>query len=823
MFLFLLFSCILSLTGFWLFLSLYKFVEKKGEFMNEKALRILEYHKIIEQLENCATSPLGKALCKKLTPVSDLGEICRLQMETSDALARIYAKGSISFSGLYDIGPSLLRLKVGSSLGAGELLQISKQLDVALRVKSYSRRENDDLSKDCLDDMFAEIEPLTPLNNEIKRCIISEEEIADDASPALKSIRRSIRLTNDRIHQQLNSMVNSQNVGSKLQDNLVTMRNGRYCLPVKAEYRSQVEGMIHDQSSTGSTLFIEPMAVVRLNNELSSLAAKEKDEIEKILAALSEMAAQSQEQLANNLSVLSSLDFIFAKAQLSKNYNGSEPVFNENGYIHIKKGRHPLLDKKKVVPIDIVMGKDYKLLIVTGPNTGGKTVSLKTVGLFTLMGQSGLHIPAFDKSELAVFDDVFADIGDEQSIEQSLSTFSSHMTNIVHILNESNYKSLVLLDELCAGTDPTEGAALAIAILKNFLIRQVTTMATTHYSELKVFALSTKGACNACCEFDIATLSPTYRLLIGIPGKSNAFAISSKLGLPEFIISDAKKNIDAADQNFEDLIADLETSRSTIEKEQAEIEAYKKEITELKAQLEVKHDNIAKQKEQILRRANEQASKILQDAKDFADQTIRDMNKMAAGAASNKELEKQRTAVREKLDKVNKHLSSAPKKKGGQLRPQDLKPGDAVKVLSLNVNGIVASAPNAKGDLTVQMGILKSHVNIKDLELIDEEVIKTPMLKKTGAGKIKMSKSAQVSISINLIGKTVDEAMPELDKYLDDAYLAHLPQVTIIHGRGTGALKNAVHQKLRKSSHVKSFRLGEFGEGGYGVTVVDFK
>jgi len=793
--------------------------------MNEKALRILEYHKIIEQLESCATSPPGKALCQKLTPVSDLGEICRRQMETSDALARIYAKGSLSFSGLYDISPSFLRLKVGSNLGAGELLQIAKQLDVALRVKSYARKTDgaDAPDTDCLDEMFAQIEPLSPLNHEIRRCIISEEEIADDASPALKSIRRSIRLTNDRIHQQLNSMVNSQNIGTKLQDNLVTMRNGRYCLPVKAEYRSQVEGMIHDQSSTGSTLFIEPIAVVRLNNELSALAAKENDEIEKILSTLSEMAANSLEELSVNLSILAKLDFIFAKAQYSKNYNGTEPVFNENGYIHIKKGRHPLLDRKKVVPIDIVMGKDYKLLIVTGPNTGGKTVSLKTVGLFTLMGQSGLHIPAFDQSELAVFEDVFADIGDEQSIEQSLSTFSSHMTNIVHILNASNYKSLVLLDELCAGTDPTEGAALAIAILKNFLIRQVTTMATTHYSELKIFALSTKGACNACCEFDIATLSPTYRLLIGIPGKSNAFAISSKLGLPQFIINDAKKNIDAADQNFEDLIADLETSRTTIEKEQAQLETYKQEVASLKAQLEVKHDNIARQKEQILRKANEQASRILQEAKDFADQTIRDMNKMASGAASNKEMEKQRTAVREKLDKVNRHLALAPKKKQGQLKPEDLKPGDAVKVLSLNVNGIVSSVPNAKGDLMVQMGILKSRVNLKDLELIDEEVIQAPMLKKTGSGKIKMSKSTQVSISINLIGKTVDEAMPELDKYLDDAYLAHLPQVTVIHGRGTGALKNAVHQKLRKSSHVKSFRLGEFGEGGYGVTVVDFK
>ncbi len=864
--------------------------------MNEKALKILEYDKIIHQLADCATSPLGKALCRELVPVSDLEEIRARQTETSDALARIYAKGSLSFSGLYDIGPSLLRLKVGSNLGIVELLQISKQLDVALRVKSYARRASDAISRgrapggdssgrgpsarlsgaggepsgsgpsarfsgagsepsghgpsarfsgaarqgretdqnsvpdsaemsgaDSLDAMFAAIEPLTSLNREIQRCIISEDEIADDASPALKSVRRSIRLTNERIHQHLNDMINSQSVGSKLQDALVTMRGGRYCLPVKAEYRSQVEGMIHDQSSSGSTVFIEPMAVVRLNNELAALAAKEKAEIEKILAELSALTAENQEALATNLHVLARLDFIFAKAQLSRNYNGTEPVFNEDGYIHIKKARHPLLDKKKVVPIDIILGRDYKLLIVTGPNTGGKTVSLKTVGLLTLMGQAGLHIPAFDQSELSVFEDVFADIGDEQSIEQSLSTFSSHMTNIVRILKESTYRSLVLLDELCAGTDPTEGAALATAILKNFLLRQVTTMATTHYSELKVFALSTKGACNACCEFDVATLSPTYRLQIGIPGKSNAFAISSRLGLPQFIIDDARKNMDAADQSFEDLISDLETSRSAIEKEQAQVEAYKQEVAQLKAQLETRQENMDRQKEQILRRANEEAGKILQDAKDFADQTIRDMNKIAADAGSQRELEKQRTAIREKLDKVNSHLSDAPKKKEGNLRPQDLRPGDAVRVLSLGINGIVSSTPDRKGDLLVQMGILKSHVNIKDLELIDEEVIQAPSLSKTGAGKIKMAKSAQISASINLIGKTVDEAMPELDKYLDDAYLAHLPQATIIHGRGTGALKNAVHQKLRKSSHVKSFRLGEFGEGGAGVTVVDFK
>lgn len=791
--------------------------------MNEKALRILEYNKIIEKLTDCATSPMGKEMCKNLLPSTDLGEICLGQMETSDALSRIYAKGSLSFSGLRSIRDSLLRLKVGSSLSAAELMHIASLLETALRAKSYGRRETDDMSTDSLDGLFNAIEPLSPVCREIRRCILSEEEIADDASPGLKHVRRSIKLTNERIHSQLNTMVNSSSVSSMLQDNLITMRGGRYCLPVKAEYRSQIQGMIHDQSSSGSTLFIEPMAVVRLNNELRELAAKEKEEIEKILAELSNQCAEYQEELSTNITAMAHLDFVFAKANLSRSYSGTEPLFNENGYINIKKGRHPLLDKKKVVPIDISIGKDYRLLIVTGPNTGGKTVSLKTVGLLTLMGQAGLHIPAFDHSELSVYEDVFADIGDEQSIEQSLSTFSSHMTNIVSIIEQSNYRSLVLLDELCAGTDPTEGAALAMAILKNFLRRDVTTMATTHYSELKVFALSTEGACNASCEFNVETLSPTYRLLIGIPGKSNAFAISSKLGLPDYMIDEAKKFIDVNDQSFEDLIADLETSRSTIEKERLEIEQYKTEVAGLKQKLETKQDNLSKQKERILREANEQARKILQDAKDYADKTIRDMNKLAAGKTGNmKELEKKRSAVRDKLSKTDERLAMK-KDQAKKNRPEDFHPGDSVRVLSMNIKGTITGKPNSKGQVAVQMGILKSMVSLTDLELLDEEVIKAPTLKKTGAGKIKMSKSASISTSLNIIGKTVDEAMPELDKYLDDAYLAHLNQVTIIHGRGTGKLRTAVHNKLKKCRYVKSYRLGTFGEGETGVTIVDFK
>lgn len=791
--------------------------------MNEKALRILEYNKIIEKLTDFATSPMGKEMCKNLLPSTDLGEICQGQMETSDALSRIYAKGSLSFSGLRNIRDSLLRLKVGSSLSVTEFMHIASLLETALRAKSYGRRETDDMSTDSLDGLFNTIEPLSPVCREIRRCILSEEEIADDASPGLKHVRRSIKLTNERIHSQLNTMVNSSSVSSMLQDNLITMRGGRYCLPVKAEYRSQIQGMIHDQSSSGSTLFIEPMAVVKLNNDLRELAAKEKEEIEKILGELSNQCAEYQEELSTNITVMTHLDFVFAKANLSRSYSGTEPLFNEKGYINIKKGRHPLLDKKKVVPIDISIGKDYRLLLVTGPNTGGKTVSLKTVGLLTLMGQAGLHIPAFDHSELSVYEDVFADIGDEQSIEQSLSTFSSHMTNIVSIIDKSNYRSLVLLDELCAGTDPTEGAALAMAILKNFLRRDVTTMATTHYSELKVFALSTEGACNASCEFNVETLSPTYRLLIGIPGKSNAFAISSKLGLPDYMIDEAKKFIDVNDQSFEDLIADLETSRSTIEKERLEIEQYKSQVAGLKQKLETKQDNLSKQKERILREANEQARKILQDAKDYADQTIRDMNKLAAGKTDNmKELEKKRSAVRDKLSKTDDRLAIK-KDQAKKNRPEDFHPGDSVRVLSMNIKGTITGKPNSKGQIAVQMGILKSMVSLTDLELLDEEVIKAPTLKKTGAGKIKMSKSASISTSLNIIGKTVDEAMPELDKYLDDAYLAHLNQVTIIHGRGTGKLRTAVHNKLKKCRYVKSYRLGAFGEGETGVTIVDFK
>lgn len=791
--------------------------------MNDKVLRTLEYHKIIEQLTSFAGSLLGKELCQNLLPSSDIEEIRTLQMETSLALSRIYQKGSISFSGVTDIRGSLKRLEIGSILSPQELLRILKTLEACSRVKAYSRQETDNVEPDALDIMFQALQPLTPLANEIRRCIPSEEEISDDASPTLKGIRRSMKQMNDRVHAQLSSMVNGS-ARTYLQDAVVTMRNGRYCLPVKAEYRSQVQGMIHDQSSTGSTLFIEPMAVIKLNNELRELELAEEKEIEVILANLSEQTAAYLEILEDDLTILTKLDFIFARAMLSRSYNGSEPDFNVEGRIHIKKGRHPLLDKKKVVPIDIRLGSDFDLLIITGPNTGGKTVSLKTVGLFTLMGQAGLHIPAFDHSTLSVFTEVFADIGDEQSIEQSLSTFSSHMTNIVKILKEADARSLVLFDELGAGTDPTEGAALAISILSNLHRQGIRCMATTHYSELKVFALSTPGVENGCCEFNVETLRPTYRLLIGIPGKSNAFAISSKLGLPDYIIEEAKGQLSQQDEDFETLISDLETSRVTIEKEREEINHYKEEIESLKKRLERKQDSLDTSRERILREANEQAHAILREAKEYADTTIKNFHKFGKENISSKAMEQERTRLREKMSSVEKNLVLKNEKKPAkQLQAKDLHIGDSVRVLSMNLKGTVSTLPNAKGDLFVQMGILRSQVNLRDLELIPDIETAQPHQRTTGTGKIKMSKSSSVGIEINLLGKTTDEAIAELDKYLDDAYISHMPSVRVVHGKGTGALRKAVHNYLRRQKIVDTFRLGEFGEGDAGVTIVTFK
>ena len=793
--------------------------------MNQKALNALEYPKIIEKLTEKASSGMGKHLCRTLEPSTDLEVIRTMQVQTRDALTRLFQKGGISFGNVKDIRGSLKRLEIGSSLGILEILAICNLLENTSRVKAYSRRDRADTPEDSLDHMFEGLSPLTPLSTEIRRCILSEDEISDDASPNLRQIRRSMKVTNDRIHSQLSGLVNG-GARTYLQDAVITMRNGRYCVPVKAEYKGQVPGMIHDQSSTGSTLFIEPMSVVKLNNDMRELELQEQKEIEVILADLSVQIAAEREAISLNLEIMVQLDFIFARAALAMEMNASEPIFNDEGRINLKKARHPLINKKKVVPIDIRLG-DTISIFLSSPvrNTGGKTVSLKTVGLLTLMGQSGLHIPTLDRSELALFHEVYADIGDEQSIEQSLSTFSSHMTNIVSFLEKADQYSLVLFDELCSGTDPTEGAALAISILSYLHDRGIRTMATTHYSELKVFALSSSGVENASCEFDVETLSPTYRLLIGIPGKSNAFAISSKLGVPASIIEKAREQINEQDESFEDVLTSLEESRITIENERTEIAQYKLEIEDLKKQLESKQEKLDVQKDRIIRQANEEAHKVLQEAKDYADQTMKLFHKFHNDYVDTAAVERERQQLRKRLNKTEQKMAQpvTKKKPKKELTAKDVRPGDTVRVLSMNLKGTISTRPDSKGYLFVQMGIIRSKVHISDLELIDEPVITTSSFSRTGAGKIRMSKSASVSTEINLLGKTVDEAVAELDKYLDDAYLAHLKTVRIVHGKGTGALRKGVHNYLKRQKHVESYRLGEFGEGDAGVTIVEFK
>ena len=791
--------------------------------MNSKTLRKLEYNKIISLLADHASSESGKQLCRSLLPQTELSAIEQMQEETAAAFTRIIKKGRPSFGGCVPVEASLKRLELGASLGSGELLSIGRLLDCAGQIKSYGRHETVDEFPDCLDFYFQRLEPVTRVASEIRRCILEEDVIADDASANLQKIRRSIQSFDGKIHSALNSMVNGS-MRNYLQDAIVTMRGDRYCLPVKAEYRSQVKGMIHDQSSTGSTLFIEPMTVVKLNNDLMELHAKEQEEIQVILSTLSSMAAEHCEELRVDYEVLTTLDFIFARGSLAVDQNASRPVLNQEGRIYIREGRHPLLDRTKVVPTTICLGDDYDLLIVTGPNTGGKTVSLKTTGLFTLMGQAGLHIPALDRSELAVFTEVYADIGDEQSIEQSLSTFSSHMTNIVSFLKQVDEHSLVLFDELGAGTDPTEGAALAIAILTSLHRRGIRTMATTHYSELKVFALTTEGVENASCEFDVETLRPTYHLLIGIPGKSNAFAISKKLGLSDEIIEEAKTHLSDQEESFEELLSDLEHSRRTIEREQAEIRAYKEELETLRRRTKEKQEKLDAQKERIIRDANEKAERILQSAKDSADETMRNFRKFGKENISASEMEKEREKLRQRMAKTSSKVTLEKAQPKKAYKPSDFKLGTSVRVLSMNLTGTVHTLPDSRGNVEVQMGILRSKVPITDLDIIEETASYTSkQTRRTSSGKMKMGKSLTVSPEINLIGRTSDEAVALLDKYLDDAYLAHLSPVRVVHGKGTGALRNAVHQYLKRQKHVKSYRLGAFGEGDAGVTIVEFK
>ena len=789
--------------------------------MNNKALKTLEYNKITDRLASHASSEPGIKLCRELQPMMDMDEINSALKQTSDAVSRIFRHGSISFAGLKDIRPLTKALEVGSALGMSELLDICSLLKVAAGARRYGVSEDE--AADSLSGMFDAIYDIADVRREIERCILSEDEIADDASAELKNIRRQMRICTERIRTELNSMLNGSD-RTYLQEAVITTRGGRYCIPVKAEYKSQVPGMVHDQSKAGSTFFIEPMSVVRLNNEIREYEVKESEEIAKILASLSAMAGNYTAELDADYDILSQLDFIFAKAKLSFEYKGSEPIMNTRGYINIRKGRHPLIDSHKVVPIDVSIGDEYSELIITGPNTGGKTVTLKTIGLFSLLGQSGLHIPAADNSELTVFNDIFADIGDEQSIEQSLSTFSSHMKNIIEILAKADSNSLVLFDELCAVTDPTEGAALAISILTSLHKLRVTTVATTHYSELKIFALSTEGVQNACCEFDVATLAPTYRLLIGIPGKSNAFAISGKLGLPQYIIDDAKESLASEDVAFEDVISDLEKSRVTIEREKLELEEYKKEVEDLKNQLKAKNERLDERSDNILQKAREEASAILREAKETADDAIRKLNKANAAGMSVTELEKQRQRIKDNINKVDKGRVIKSQAPARQHKASDFHIGDRVHVASLNLDGTVHTLPNQKGELNVTIGIMNYNVNMSDLTIIEEaSEMRKLKQKSSGIGKLKMSKTASISPEINLIGMTSDEAIMTLDKYLDDAFLSHISPVRIVHGKGSGVLRNAVHNYLKRQKHVKSFRLGSFGEGDYGVTIVEFK
>ena len=796
--------------------------------MNEKSLRILEYNKIIEMLSSKAHSKAGKLLCDGLKPIDNLNEVISSLQNTDDALKRLLRNGNISFAGNKDIRQSLLRLKKGSSLNALELLLICDLLEASSRVKSYLKKEHPDDEDDSLDKYYAMLEPLTKHSLEIRRCIISEDEIADDASSELKAIRRHIKGTNDKIHSELTRMVNTT-YRTYLQDAVITMRDGRYCIPVKAEYKSNVPGMVHDQSGSQSTFFIEPAAIVNLNNELKQLSIDEEREVGVILAKLSSDLSDHLDEIMTDSEVLTILDFIFAKANLALDMNATRPLYNVFGHVNLKKARHPLLDKNKVVPIDIKLGYDFDLLIITGPNTGGKTVALKTIGLLSIMGQAGLFIPAKDASELSIFDNIYADIGDEQSIEQSLSTFSSHMKNIVEILHEADEKSLCLFDELGAGTDPIEGAALAISVLSDLHARKVRSVATTHYSELKVYALQEEGVENACCEFDVDTLRPTYRLLIGIAGKSNAFAISSKLGLPSYIIEDAKSRISKKDESFEDVLTELENNRVIIENEKAEIEKLKREIELLKKDYENRQKKLLESKDKIIREATEEAREILQDAKNTADTAIRDLMKKE-NRGDIRSMERNRTKLREKIDNTNSKVSinsSTVKRKKN--KPSDFKLGEDVRIISLNMEGTINSLPDSKGNLYVLCGIMRMQAKMDDIEFIDKpDIIVKDMKFKSGdlskkSHQKSLSKASSISMEINLLGKMVDEAIAELDKYLDDAYLSHLSSVRIVHGKGTGALRNAIHNYLKNVSYVSSYRLAEYGEGDAGVTIVEFK
>ena len=792
--------------------------------MNEKSLNTLEYYKIIERVSSFASSSVGKEKVLQLRPVKDINAVRELQKETSEAVSMILKKGSLKIGGLRNIEPYLKRVSIGGSLNMEELLNIADFLNSCKRAKDYSKSENKNDIFELLDPKFQLIETIETLNKDITRCIISDTEMSDDASNELREIRKNIKNANEKIRLELNKILQAQK--STLQDPVITVRGDRYCIPIKAEYKNSFPGMIHDQSSTGATVFMEPASVVQLNNKIKDLHSLEIQEINKILARLSKLVNESKDILLSNLILLSEIDVIFAKGEYSISINGVEPIFNEKGYINIKKARHPLLDPSKVVPTNIYLGDEFTTLLITGPNTGGKTVSLKTIGLFTLMGQVGLHISAFDKSELAIFDNIFSDIGDEQSIEQSLSTFSAHMKNIVSILDEVTDNSLVLLDELGAGTDPTEGACLAISIIQYLHDRKIRTAVTTHYSELKVFALSTKGVSNASCEFDVATLKPTYNLLIGIPGKSNAFAISQRLGLPDYIINDAKSLLSKEDEKFEDVITDLEISKKSLLLEQERAESFRLEAEKLKKDVENQRRKIREQKEKILLKATEDAKRIVAQAKIDSDNIVKEIQKLAKEKANQNDINNQRQKLKDKLSKIDgklEHFTSKTKQK--RVAPEDIKKGDTVFIHSMGQPGVVTSLPNSKGEIMVNIGIMNIKTSIKDI-YIDKNYTpipkEQPKPRKVGGG-IKSNKVRNISFEIDLRGLYVDEAIIKIDKFIDDAYLSGMDTISIIHGKGTGALRIGIHEFLRKHSRVKNYRLGEFGEGDAGVTIVELK
>lgn len=793
--------------------------------MNEKVLKTLEYNKIIELLVSKSISNMGKELSSELLPTTDLDEIIKNQKETTEATHIILKKGSLPLGGIKDIRRSLKRVAISGVLSIEELLHIGDFLYVCKKTSNYIKNENRNENKteefELVENYFDRIETISSLEKEINRCIANENEINDEATKELYDIRRSIKSSNSKIKEQLNNIIHSASYKNMIQDAVITIRNDRFCVPIKQEYRNSFPGMVHDQSSTGATCFIEPMSVVTLNNKIKELVAKEKTEIDKILRMLSEMVNEYSEQLQNNTEILTYLDFVFAKGELSISMNATEPVFNTKGYINIIKARHPILTGT-VIPIDIYIGGDFNTLLITGPNTGGKTVALKTLGLFTLMGQSGLHIAAFDHSELAVFDEVFADIGDEQSIEQSLSTFSSHMTNIVKILSEVNYNSLVLLDELGAGTDPTEGAALGISILEHLHKMQIRVAVTTHYSELKVYALSTDGVENASCEFDVETLRPTYKLLIGIPGKSNAFAISRRLGLDDTIINDAKEFISHENIRFEDVITDLEISKKSVALEQRRAEEYRQEAEKLKKEFELQKQKLNNQRDKILLDAKEEARRLMQQTKEEADLLIRELQKQARENALPKEMDETRNKIKNKLSGLEDDLSniSKPKKDIRQI-DKKLKKGDTVFVHTLNQSGVVEKDEEANGDVMVQVGIMKTKIHKSNLSLEKVKFVQKSTARFSTA--VKKNKSLTIMNELDLRGNTIEEGLEKTDKYLDDAYLSGLLQVTIIHGKGTGALRSAISNHLRNHPVVKSYRLGVFGEGETGVTVVELK